>query len=59
MLNETIGNEYHVLDKAVWQEVRQKRGSGKGQQPIVGDSGNVYVGTEFKGKECRVYVKVD
>jgi hypothetical protein len=56
-VTEEIPNEFHLLDKNAWTEIKQKRGAYKGQNPVVLDSGYVYVGVEFKGKEARVYVK--
>lgn len=47
--------EYHMLDKNVWNEIRQKTGSERGQHPIVQKSGYVYVGREYADMEARVF----
>jgi hypothetical protein len=57
MTNENLPNEFHVLDKATWREVKVRQGTEKGKDPKVLDSGYVYVGKDCKGKETRVFVK--
>lgn len=49
--------EFHGLNKAAWIEIKQKSGSGKGQDPVVLPSGYVYAGKEFVGREARLYVE--
>jgi len=56
-MSEELPNEFHILDKATWKEVKQRQGAGKGQNPVVLDSGYIYAGKDNKGKEARVFVR--
>jgi len=56
-MSDELPEECFVLNKANWVEIKQKSGSGKGQDPVVLASGYVYAGKEYVGIECRLYVK--
>jgi hypothetical protein len=57
MSEDQLPSEFHILDKSIWNEVRVRQGTAKGQHPIVLDSGYIYAGRDLKGKEARVYVR--
>lgn len=56
-MSDKLPEECFVLNKENWVEIKQKSGSGKGQDPVVLQSGYVYAGKEFVGREVRLYVK--
>jgi len=57
-MSTKLDGEYHLLDKSVWIEVKQKTGRTKGENPVVSSAGNVYVGKEFSGEDVRVFRRV-
>lgn len=59
MAEDKLPEECFVLNKANWNEVKQKTGSGKGKNPVVLESGYVYAGKENIGKEARLFVRVE
>lgn len=58
-MDDKLPDEFHVLDKAVWKQIKQLQGSGKGNDPVVMSSGYVYAGKNNVGKEVRLFVKED
>jgi len=48
-MDETLSGEFHLYDKAVWTEIRDKS---------VRKSGDIYIGTKYQtGYDIRVLVK--
>lgn len=57
MSESELPSEFHLLDKAAWKEIKQRQGAMKGQDPIVLESGYVYVGKDLKGQTAKVFIK--
>ena len=47
--------EFHMLDLDKWEPMKVTRGERKGKDPIVTESGMVFVGKDRIGEEVKVF----